>query len=444
MAIPNPSITVTEIDETDKRIYYKIEYGENKRFTANKSNYYDYLAKQGEPEEPYVGYFYASGNKTSGDESYQEAYDNYKTSITISVEYQYFKEYIKETYSGWVNYGSGSYVTQSEAENEMHELQYGDQGFYRVIQGTDGKYYIQGKKDAQYSHKQDSFPTTGTVTATVSFTKKPESEEPESPAVDYEIENITDTSAEINFINLKAEDSIKITLYNASAPIETKEATVQEGSSTMSFIFENLEPNTYYTVSIQVNGKPLTSGGFTTDGQSESGISYTLTNITTNSVTVNISGALPAKNVAVSFYGVDTVNGTTNPNGTASIVVSNLTVGKKYSGSIRVDGTVINNKDIVFYTLFDWWLSQPVEGNTMGVYNNSPAPVKAEEWNRLVDLINSKLSKSISKVASGDTMDASSGGNVKVVASALGVSVESKEKVTASFFNALKNAINNK
>ena len=210
----------------------------------------------------------------------------------------------------------------------------------------------------------------------------------------------------------------------------------------MGFVFRDLEPNTYYTVSVQVNGKPLTSDGFTTNGSSGTDISYTLTNITTNSVTVNISGALPAQNVAVSFYGVDTVYGTTNPNGTASIVVSNLAVGKRYSGAIRVGDTTINN--VIFYTLFDWWLSRPVQGNTMGMYNNSPAPVKAEEWNRLVDLVNSKLSKSIAKVTSGDTMDASSGGNVKVVASALGVSIESKAKVTASFFNALKNAINNK
>jgi hypothetical protein len=145
--------------------------------------------------------------------------------------------------------------------------------------------------------------------------------------------------------------------------------------------------------------------------------------------------------VAVSFYGVDAVYGTTNPNGTASIVVSNLAVGKRYGGAIRVGDTTINN--VVFYTLFEWWLSHPVQGNTMGTYNNSPAPVKAEEWNRLVDLINSKLSKNINTVSAGDEMNAGSGGNVKVVASALGVSVASKDEVTASFFNALKTAINN-
>jgi hypothetical protein len=180
---------------------------------------------------------------------------------------------------------------------------------------------------------------------------------------------------------------------------------------------------------------------FTTPGQTN--ISYALTDITTNSVTVNISGALPGNEVDIRFYGVNTVEGIINPNGTVSIVVDNLDVGKKYSGSIFVNNTAINEEDIVFYTLFEWWLSHPVKGNTMGTYNNSPAPVKAEEWNRLVALVNSKLSKNIDTVTAGDEMNAGSGGNVKVVASALGVSVASKDEVTASFFNALKTAINN-
>jgi hypothetical protein len=148
--------------------------------------------------------------------------------------------------------------------------------------------------------------------------------------------------------------------------------------------------------------------------------------------------------VAVNFSGIDTVNGIINPNGTVSIVVDNLAVGKKYSGYISVDEVVINEEDIVFYTLFDWWISHPVKGNTMGTYNNSPAPVKAEEWNRLVALINNKLNMNIDTVVPGNVMDAGNGGNVKVVASALGVSVESKAEVTASFFNNLKTAINNK
>jgi hypothetical protein len=67
---------------------------------------------------------------------------------------------------------------------------------------------------------------------------------------DYEIISITDTSAEIKVINLKTNDNINVTLYKASAPVETKNDTVQEGFSTIGFIFKDLEPNTYYTVSV--------------------------------------------------------------------------------------------------------------------------------------------------------------------------------------------------
>jgi hypothetical protein len=37
----------------------------------------------------------------------------------------------------------------------------------------------------------------------------------------------------------------------------------------------------------------------------------------------------------------------------------------------------------------------------MNVYNNKPSPVKAVEWNKLVDLVNKKKLKSISSVSAG-------------------------------------------
>jgi hypothetical protein len=37
----------------------------------------------------------------------------------------------------------------------------------------------------------------------------------------------------------------------------------------------------------------------------------------------------------------------------------------------------------------------------MKVYNNKPSPVKAVEWNKLVELVNEKKLRSISSVSAG-------------------------------------------
>lgn len=459
MAIPSVSITDIKVDETNKTISYTISYSAEVEFTANQSNYYDYLARQGEAGEPYVGYIYSSGNETGGSESYQDEYDSGKTSKTISVNYQYFKKYIKETYTGWVNYGSGSYITQPDAENEMYRLEYGKLGLYRVIQSSDSKYYIQKKSNTSYSITTDPYPTTGTVTETVSFPKKPETE-PEQPPITqdpkFNIKSYTLSSVTVLVEGLSKNDTAIAMVYDANGNnLGSKSESVgsTDGSTkelTISGL--NLSPNTEYKVKVSL--RVSSAGGaivelgektFTTTAD-QTNITYSLTNITTNSVTVNISGALPTNEVTIRFYGVSTVFGTINPNGTASIIVDNLDVGKKYSGSITVNDVVINQETIVFYTLFDWWISKPEKDKQMEIHeeSQSPAPVRAEEWNRLVDLINGKLSKSIAKVSPGDEMNAGDNGNVKVVASALGVSVNSGDTVTASFFNALKNAINNK
>ena len=296
------------------------------------------------------------------------------------------------------------------------------------------------KYDTQYTHSlRIDYPDNGYkflfLSEKFSFTSQP----------DYSIENITDTSAEIKVINLKTNDSIKITLTTPSGDTETKSATVQDGFSTMGFIFKDLEPNTYYPVSIEINTESFTDG-FTTKGQSGTDISYNLTDITYNGLIVNISNASPNAEVEVKiqYNGTISFYGTTNNNGNASITISGLGVGLPHKVWIYVSESLINSGGDDFYTLFDWWISQPAKDKTMEMYNNRPAPVKAEEWNRLVNLINDKLSKSINKVNSGDDMIAGSNGNVAVVASALDVRVASGDQVTASFFDELRNSINSR
>lgn len=93
---------------------------------------------------------------------------------------------------------------------------------------------------------------------------------------------------------------------------------------------------------------------------------------------------------------------------------------------------------------FKWETEDIFSGNQINNYNNKPAPVKASEWNKLVNLVNMEYSKNISSVSQGEEMVASPGGNVRSVADALNVRVESGEVVTAQFFLNLETAINNK
>lgn len=88
------------------------------------------------------------------------------------------------------------------------------------------------------------------------------------------------------------------------------------------------------------------------------------------------------------------------------------------------------------------WDTYITQGMSMNTYNKRPAPVTASEWNRLVDLVNKKCNTNISHVSSGDSMIASSGGNIRVVADALGVYVNSGNIITAQFFIDLRDAVN--
>lgn len=72
-----------------------------------------------------------------------------------------------------------------------------------------------------------------------------------------------------------------------------------------------------------------------------------------------------------------------------------------------------------------------------------PAPVTAEEWNRLVKIVNTKCGTNIDDVSIGEPMRAGPGGNVRQVADALGVKVDKGDRITAEFFLKLQDAVNN-
>lgn len=72
-----------------------------------------------------------------------------------------------------------------------------------------------------------------------------------------------------------------------------------------------------------------------------------------------------------------------------------------------------------------------------------PAPVTAEEWNRLVKIVNTKRGTNIDDVSTGEPMRAGPGGNIRQVADALGVKVDKGYRITAQFFLDLQDAVNN-
>lgn len=715
MAIPSPSITITKTDETNKIIYYKIEYGENKRFANTQANYYDYLAgkNSNSPGEPFVGYDYASGNKKEGSVSYQTAYDNYESSITISVQYQYYKVYLGETYNGWISYNNIPYDSQSKATEVMESLKYGTLGLYKVTQYADLKYYIQIKNKPQYSNNNVAgFPTTSTVTTTATFTKKPEPD-PEPPAelpdfscsvipytnsakasvsgikagdkvsftingttesinasgssiaitinglaegttytwsvfvegykgpktdtvttlttpkwtlssytatsvtvvfsgvpsgtlrtvevyydeghsnqgqlagsgssattstiavsglqsgvkyfvkakvgdeyiggieyfttsvvltpsgtidVDYNnkivkfnvsnlnveqyviaytrveptnnetlwqsrydrttsndphsrypfatwtgaeynqeyaasiylykysndpnpdqlayttfkfeqtgaepecqvVENsITATSGQVKVINLNEEDEVRVTLYKASAEIETVKATAQ--GTTLGFVFKDLEPNTYYTVSVQVNGSPIRGTGFTTKAQTEGNASYSISNITSSSITIYAIDLPTNTDVRVSIAQASEkayVTGNTGSQTSIILTVEGLEMATDYNVDVKYGSTWIGIKQ--FTTLFEWQ-STIEKDKEMGVYQGKPAPITAEEWNILIELVNRKFGKSINRVSRGQDMLASTINNV---ASEFNKSVSKNDIITANFFISLRDTVN--
>ena len=72
-----------------------------------------------------------------------------------------------------------------------------------------------------------------------------------------------------------------------------------------------------------------------------------------------------------------------------------------------------------------------------------PAPVTAEEWNRLVKIVNTKCGTNIDDVSTGEPMRAGPGGNIRQVADALDVKVDKGYRITAEFFLKLQEAVNN-
>ena len=115
-----------------------------------------------------------------------------------------------------------------------------------------------------------------------------------------------------------------------------------------------------------------------------------------------------------------------------------------YSVIIQPSGTyLVDGEAFTLGGEFQW--DTPIyEGAKMNSWQNPatghthPAPVSADEWNRLVTLVNAKYGTSIATVSRGERMWATSGGNIRQVADALGVTVDSGDRIIAQFLQRRK------
>lgn len=258
--------------------------------------------------------------------------------------------------------------------------------------------------------------------------------EPECQVVEN---SITATSGQVKVINLNEEDEVRVTLYKASAEIETVKATAQ--GTTLGFVFKDLEPNTYYTVSVQVNGSPIRGTGFTTKAQTESNASYSISNITSSSITIYAIDLPTNTDVRVSIAQASEkayVTGNTGSQTSIILTVEGLEMATDYNIDVKYGSTWIGIKQ--FTTLFEWQ-STIEKDKEMGVYQGKPAPITAEEWNILIELVNRKFGKSINRVSRGQDMLASTINNV---ASEFNKSVSKNDIITANFFISLRDTVN--
>ena len=179
--------------------------------------------------------------------------------------------------------------------------------------------------------------------------------------------------------------------------------------------------------------------------------SYTITNITDNSVTISISAGTYNYHTVYCRLNTSTTVFFKNvyDSSVSIIVIDGLSPETTYTVNVgykmtqteddigKVEARTFTTKKKMFH-----WDTDIYQGAPMNYYNNRPAPVTFTEWNRLVDATNGKCAMNISKVSRGQTMNASNNGNVKQVADALGVSIPSGKTVTAKFFLDLEESVN--
>lgn len=415
---PQASITINSIDESTKTIYYTFSYSADYDPEPNEESY-----RNGD-----VGYMYANINREeNGSTSYQAEYDSGLSSKTIEISYTYHARYIKRTQADKVY--EKLFNTNAEASNYVNE-QANPEDY--LIETTSMGYAVY-KITYTYTVATDPAIQQGSASATANFKPK-ETYHTISAGEDY----IT-----IRFYNYLSTDKLTIKLRSG-------QSASRYGSG--SITIQGLEPGLTYVGDIYLNDTALietfaaqTTGTSTsTDpyimnyGSNNEGTEiFVVVDRTKSTYTANISINGKDEGLYGCTEGNTIYNFPAEPNNTYIVV-------------IVINGIELTAKITTTTSTGEFqWKTKIYKDAKMNTRQNSingaihPAPVTAEEWNILVTLVNAKRSTSIPSVSPGSMMNAAPGGNVRQVADALGVKVDKGDRITAEFFLALQDAINN-
>ena len=460
MATPSVSVSIASVDESTKTITYNVSYSAESHFTANELNYYGYVNGTG---DAYVGYSYpASGNVSRGAVSYQTEYDNYESSKTFSVTYHYYKEYITQTWDGtYSRYSSQSYGSASDAESAISGLT-GGSSLYKVSGNTASGYFIK-KKNCTYAIQRSTSASSGTASATAYFKPKPST--PSTPSPSFSI-SYTATTATASITNLTSGQNVNfhvLQIYSPAGGFVVDSVSDTATGSSMSLTVSGLTANTGYTARVFVDDAPIGDESFTTLSASSNPICET--SFDNNQITVVISNISVGETAWLYIRESDDITGSlpsytkesyTRISSTDSSSVTwtktvEYDISYTYSVVIQPNNIYLVDGETFTLTLgeeFNWttdiqqWKKMEIWQHPASGYM-LPAPVTAEEWNRLVKIVNTKCGTDIDDVSIGEPMRAGPGGNVRQVADALGVKVDKGDRITAEFFLKLQDAVNN-
>ena len=231
----------------------------------------------------------------------------------------------------------------------------------------------------------------------------------------------------------------------------------------MSLTVSGLTANTGYTARVFVDDAPIGDESFTTLSASSNPICET--SFDNNQITVVISNISVGETAWLYIRESDDITGSlpsytkesyTRISSTDSSSVTwtktvEYDISYTYSVVIQPNNIYLVDGETFTLTLgeeFNWttdiqqWKKMEIWQHPASGYM-LPAPVTAEEWNRLVKIVNTKCGTDIDDVSIGEPMRAGPGGNVRQVADALGVKVDKGDRITAEFFLKLQDAVNN-
>ena len=428
----SPSVSVsTSVNESTKTISYTISYSAEYTPEDNEDNYH-----RGE-----TGYRYVN-KESDGSKSYQAEYDNGQSSKTIEISYTWESLVVKREQTGRSTVGNFS--TEAEAQDYINSQSYPED--YTIIKATPVvwsvakiiyKYYVGASGGLQY----------GSASATAYFTPKSQISSPL-----YTVSR-TLTTATASISNLSIDDEVEFTISLHVNNLYVASTSDTATGSTMTLSVDGLVRDTKYSALVTVNGKSL--GYQNLEPLSpDFDVSYTAT-----SATATVINLIEGESVE---FGLSEGAGGTNAQSTSgtasgeslSLSISGLTPSTYYTCYVKVNNVNIKNDE---FTTLDAsqvedfkWDTDIRAGAKMGSWLNPangythPAPVTADEWNRLVEIVKAKFDVSIPTVVRGERMWAGSGSSIRKVADALEVAVDDGYTITAQFFLDLRDAVNAK